>query len=187
MLVEMLHIGGQLRDLRKRRLLTQEQLAERSGVGVATITRVERNQVEPQGSTLRKLADALGVEVQALFPSSQAATERVARPAAVTLAQWLEERVGHAHLAGSLDELRHFLEDAETLDEQLFRRGLLREEIDAAWAERKKFPATEPQSIAGTPFGVLHNRYIRTLFVAVEMRIVTHEAAAEEVRELAFA
>ena len=54
MLAEVLYIGDRLRDLRKRRLLTQEQLAKRSGVGIATIVRVERNQVEPRGSTIRK-------------------------------------------------------------------------------------------------------------------------------------
>ena len=63
---EVLYIGDRLRDLRKRRLLTQEQLAERSGVGIATIVRVERNQVEPRGSTIRKLAEALDVEPEEL-------------------------------------------------------------------------------------------------------------------------
>jgi transcriptional regulator with XRE-family HTH domain len=62
MLAELLYIGDKLRDLRKRALLTQEQLAERSGVGIATIIRIERNQVEPRGSTIRKLADALEVD-----------------------------------------------------------------------------------------------------------------------------
>jgi transcriptional regulator with XRE-family HTH domain len=66
MLAEVLYIGDRLRDLRKRRLLTQEQLAERSGVGIATIVRVERNQVEPRGSTIRKLAAALDVEPEEL-------------------------------------------------------------------------------------------------------------------------
>jgi transcriptional regulator with XRE-family HTH domain len=66
MLAEVLYIGDRLRDLRKRRLLTQEQLAERSGVGIATIVRVERNQVEPRGSTIRKLAEALSVEAEEL-------------------------------------------------------------------------------------------------------------------------
>ena len=66
MLAEVLYIGDRLRNLRKRRLLTQEQLAERSGVGIATIVRVERNQVEPRGSTIRKLAEALDVEPEEL-------------------------------------------------------------------------------------------------------------------------
>jgi transcriptional regulator with XRE-family HTH domain len=66
MLAEVLYIGEKLRDTRKRRLLTQEQLAERSGVGIATIVRIERNQVEPRGSTIRKLAEALEVEPEEL-------------------------------------------------------------------------------------------------------------------------
>ena len=59
-------IGDRLRDLRKRKLLTQEQLADRSGLGIATIVRVERNQVERRGSTIRKLAEALNVEPEEL-------------------------------------------------------------------------------------------------------------------------
>ena len=66
MLAEVLYIGEKLRDTRKRKLLTQEQLAERSGVGIATIIRIERNQVEPRGSTIRKLAAALEVEPEEL-------------------------------------------------------------------------------------------------------------------------
>jgi len=57
-----LYIGDRLRDLRKRALLTQQELADKSGVGVTTIIRIENNQVEPQGRTIRKLAEALSVE-----------------------------------------------------------------------------------------------------------------------------
>jgi transcriptional regulator with XRE-family HTH domain len=66
MLTEVLYIGDRLRQLRKQSLMTQEQLAERSGVAVSTIIRIERNQVEPHGSTIRKLAEALEVEPQEL-------------------------------------------------------------------------------------------------------------------------
>jgi transcriptional regulator with XRE-family HTH domain len=66
MLTEVLYIGERLRDLRKRALMSQRELAKRSGVGVTTIVRIERNQVEPQGATIRKLAEALGVEPQEL-------------------------------------------------------------------------------------------------------------------------
>ena len=45
MLTEVLYIGDRLRDLRKRALLTQKELADKSGVGVTTIIRIERNQV----------------------------------------------------------------------------------------------------------------------------------------------
>ncbi len=63
-----LHIGHKLRETRKRALLTQQELAERSGVGVTTIIRIERNQVEPHARTIRKLADALRVDPKELLP-----------------------------------------------------------------------------------------------------------------------
>lgn len=45
-------------------MLSQEELAEESGVGVATIIRIENDQVkrEPHYSTLRKLAAVLDIE-----------------------------------------------------------------------------------------------------------------------------
>jgi transcriptional regulator with XRE-family HTH domain len=62
MLAEVLYIGERLRHLRKRALMSQRELAKRSGVGVTTIVRIERNQVEPHGATIRKLAQALEVD-----------------------------------------------------------------------------------------------------------------------------
>ena len=55
-------IGDRLRDLRVRRALTQEELAEKAEVGTTTVARLERNESEPHMSTLRKLARALGVD-----------------------------------------------------------------------------------------------------------------------------
>ena len=49
-----------LREWRQRRLLTQEELAAKSGVGVNTIIRIEAGQW-PRISTLRKLAATLEV------------------------------------------------------------------------------------------------------------------------------
>ena len=66
-MLTVLYIGDKLREIRKRALLTQQQLANKSGVGVTTIIRVERNQVEPQARTIRKLAKALGVEPHELL------------------------------------------------------------------------------------------------------------------------
>ena len=55
-------IGNRLRDLRVRRALTQEELADKADVGTNTVARLERNESEPHMSTLRKLALALGVD-----------------------------------------------------------------------------------------------------------------------------
>ncbi len=50
-----------LREFRERSLLTQAELAERSGLSEATINRVEKGRHEPRISTARKLAAALGI------------------------------------------------------------------------------------------------------------------------------
>ncbi len=61
--------GERLREARRRAMLSQAELAERSGVGVATIIRIENDQVkrEPHFSTLRKLAGSLGIEATELL------------------------------------------------------------------------------------------------------------------------
>jgi transcriptional regulator with XRE-family HTH domain len=56
------YIGEKLREARTKRLLTQEELAEKAGVSAATIVNAERNNQEPHFRTIRKLAQALGVE-----------------------------------------------------------------------------------------------------------------------------
>jgi transcriptional regulator with XRE-family HTH domain len=59
----MTEVGDRLKRARRRAILTQEQLADKSGVGVTTINRIEKGHVEdPHFSTLRKLAQALEVD-----------------------------------------------------------------------------------------------------------------------------
>ena len=48
---------------------------------------------------MRKLAEALGVEVRDLFPKGQSPLPFEALEAADDPAEWLEEHCGHAHLA----------------------------------------------------------------------------------------
>jgi transcriptional regulator with XRE-family HTH domain len=55
-------IGERLKRQRTRRALTQAQLAERAGVAVATVARIERNEIEPRMTTLGTLAKALEVD-----------------------------------------------------------------------------------------------------------------------------
>lgn len=56
------HIGKKLREVRIRRLLTQEELAEKAGLSPSTVVNIERDQAEPQFRTIRKLAEALDVD-----------------------------------------------------------------------------------------------------------------------------
>lgn len=59
-------VGEKLRRLRKERGLTQSQLAQRAGIESQTISNLERDRYVPRGSTLQKLADALGTEARNL-------------------------------------------------------------------------------------------------------------------------
>ena len=66
----MTEVGDQLKKARRRAMLTQEELAEKSGVGITTINRIEKGRVEdPHFSTLRKLAQALDVDPAELVSS----------------------------------------------------------------------------------------------------------------------
>jgi transcriptional regulator with XRE-family HTH domain len=56
------YIGEKLKGARTRRLLTQDELAEKAGVSQSTIANIERNNAEPQFRTIRKLAKALDVD-----------------------------------------------------------------------------------------------------------------------------
>ncbi|MFJ2582664.1 helix-turn-helix domain-containing protein, partial [Kitasatospora aureofaciens] len=61
-------IGDRIGRLRRRRGMTQEQFAEASGVSVATIRKLERNDRESaRMGTLRQLAQALGVKTTDLM------------------------------------------------------------------------------------------------------------------------
>ena len=51
-----------LKEWRERRLLTQRELAERIGVTTGTINRIERGVHQPRLATVRRLAEALGVD-----------------------------------------------------------------------------------------------------------------------------
>lgn len=61
------HFGSRLRFARQRWELTQDQLAVKAGVGVATIRRSENGYFDPRLSTAQKLADALQVRVEWLL------------------------------------------------------------------------------------------------------------------------
>jgi transcriptional regulator with XRE-family HTH domain len=60
-----------LKEWRLRRLLTQEELAQKAGTTEATISRLEAGLHEARISTVRKLAAALDVEPAELIESQE--------------------------------------------------------------------------------------------------------------------
>ncbi len=64
--IEAVKIGGNLRRLREDRLLTQAELAERAGIALSSLVRIENDQVDPRFTSIRKLAQALEVHPREL-------------------------------------------------------------------------------------------------------------------------
>jgi transcriptional regulator with XRE-family HTH domain len=64
---------SRLKEWREKRLLTQAELAQRSGIAETTINRIENDRHEPRFSTVRKLAAALDVAAAALMGDEQEA------------------------------------------------------------------------------------------------------------------
>ena len=54
-----LNISQRVKELRCRKGMSQELLAEESGLSLRTIQRIENNESEPRGDTLKRLAIAL--------------------------------------------------------------------------------------------------------------------------------
>jgi|GEM_PF-1437059 len=66
-------LGQHLTALRESKGLTQEDLADKSGISRPQISRLENNEVEaPRRTTLAKLAQALGVSVDSIQVESLA-------------------------------------------------------------------------------------------------------------------
>jgi transcriptional regulator with XRE-family HTH domain len=55
------NLGSNLREVRTRLELTQEQVAERSGVHATEVSRIEAGKRDPKVSTLERLAAAVEV------------------------------------------------------------------------------------------------------------------------------
>lgn len=56
-----------LRRARQQQALSQLDLAVKAGINRSTVVSAERGQTHPRPSTIRRLAEALGVEVRTLL------------------------------------------------------------------------------------------------------------------------
>ena len=63
-------VAMQVIELREKHGLTQAQLAERSGIDQADISRIERGATNPTARTLQRIADALEADVRLVARSS---------------------------------------------------------------------------------------------------------------------
>jgi putative transcriptional regulator len=130
-----------LRHIREQAGLSQPELSERSGVAQGTISDIELGKRKPRGRTLRKLAQALGVQVADLLGESET-LKALAPPSAEQLplngfVNGFEEG-RRAVWEASADQARHLREDGRArMDDLLaaWRASREREEPRAARRE----------------------------------------------------
>ena len=70
-------LGQRVRTLRAERRLTLKNVAERSGLSVSSLSKIENNQLSPTYESIVRLARGLGADIAELF-SDQAEDRRVA-------------------------------------------------------------------------------------------------------------
>jgi transcriptional regulator with XRE-family HTH domain len=112
-----------VKEIRRRKGWSQKDLAEESGVGQDTISGIESGRHEPRPSTLRKLADALDVEVADFF-----------RELAVLLAEVPTEAEPAVVAVGATPE-----EANEKLEQQLYAPARIAQgwhRVAQRWEER---------------------------------------------------
>lgn len=82
--------GEHLRNERKRRGLSMQQVAKRAGVSVSTIVRVELCQVSPRVDTVEKIESALGIR------SSSVSSSKTSEPSGSTSLQKVQAVIDNA-------------------------------------------------------------------------------------------
>lgn len=63
----MKEIGGKIKEIRITKGFTQEELAENASVNLRTIQRIENNENNPSGKTLRLICEALNVNLESIY------------------------------------------------------------------------------------------------------------------------
>jgi len=72
-------LAQKLKHLRRQNQLTLQQLSQRSGISISTLSKIEHGQLSPTYEKIAALAKGLGVDVGELFTPAQAGAQRTRR------------------------------------------------------------------------------------------------------------
>jgi transcriptional regulator with XRE-family HTH domain len=148
------YVGENLRRIRKRKGWSQGALAGKAGVGITSISHAETGAHQTEHYTLKKLADALKVPVEALYEKP----EDIA--SLLRLNKILTEDILRAREEGQeerLDDLRIELERVTKLlnrfgpffEPEPSRRRRERKQVQEYLAQRSKDPQEEESQEVG--------------------------------------
>ena len=68
--------GKKIKEARKRKGLTQEELAEQSKMNLRTIQRIENNENIPRGKSLNLICEALDIHIEDLFENEKTSRKK---------------------------------------------------------------------------------------------------------------
>ena len=71
------NIGTKIVEIRKRKGLSQEELADQAGVNLRTIQRIEKDQTTPHGNTLRGICNALEISIDNIIDYGKRADKKL--------------------------------------------------------------------------------------------------------------
>lgn len=109
------YVGNKIREFRKRRNLTQKELGEKIGVKHNTISAYENGTNSPEQTMLFKIARALEIKVDDLFPTTT-----------------------DVDVSEELERALHLAKDLELKDIQLLK-SLIEKALSLNEEEREKF------------------------------------------------
>ena len=110
-------VGRRLKEERQLKGWSQRDLARETGVNPDTISGIETEQHEPRPSTLRKLAEGLGLEVRDFFAEPALPKVEAPREAGQSSAEQAEVIEGLANAVASVaDRTKRRLEQADDTD-----------------------------------------------------------------------
>lgn len=181
------YFNGTLRKLRLERGLTQRQLAEKAGLNKTVISHYETMHITPSKETAEKIANALGVKAEKVFPEFLNMVSDYVPKTEIKYAQ-LSVQALEAY-----NEKHKFLMEDNTSPEDTFRRNDIYDKIEESLyhlTERERkvirmrygLDGEDPHTLeeVGNEFDV-HRERIRQ----IEMKALSKLRGAKEIREIA--
>ena len=104
-------MGGRIKEQRIKMGMTQEELAEKVGIGQQSLSRMEQGKTAPRFERLQNLADALDCRVVDLFAEPQESADFYADSLAELFSALSDEQRVFVHRQAA--QLIHFLRDNE--------------------------------------------------------------------------
>lgn len=107
-------LGQKLKELRASRVMSQEYLAEESQVSLRTIQRIENNESEPTGETVKRIASALDVDLTSLLGNDQRAQTNDLKATII----YLKKQLANTSVKSEIKTFEKFIDLLENLKDK---------------------------------------------------------------------